>query len=673
MPREKQKRGRRSEDKTKKQEAKRRRTEGTEAPTAKRLRSSADKSQPGDDVYDHFEANADYIALDGVDGGGQGIVPSTSTDVPFYGLLDSDEQEYFSQASEVLELNQFHDAEERRLFIDSVYKEANGKELKIACSQSCSRLLEKLISRSDLGQIRKLFSKFIGQFLHLVQHRFASHCCETLFIHAAPYVNRKMPSQKRDKQSRDEEGEDDEPEPDLSFAEMFISVVGELEGNWGYLLTERFASHTVRVLLLVLAGESVDLSSSDSVVASRRKERLGYDTAEGSYNALNQRREVPHEFESILRKVMKDIGNLLDDTYLRALATHPIGNPLLQVLLYLELQHFGKSNAKESNSITKKLFPDESFEERSSNATFARGLFYDPVGARLLEAIVRWAPAKLFKNLYKHVILGNINSFVRNVTASYVIVRVLERLGKDDLQNAVEQIIPMFPSLVERSRLIVPKALIERSVARGVDTKPLARALESSYDFDPGRRLFQTLNIEDSLTTSDEQQHQQKEQFSESKQASSEAKFRKVHGSLLAQTMLTAPGPVSDIIFTSLLAQSTQSLVSISKDPTTSHVIQQALTATTATPKFRRQFTVRFQGQLKDLALNVSGSHVVDALWPATKDIFFVKERMAQELAQSELALRDSFLGRAVWRNWCMDIYKRRRGEWNARAKGLVD
>jgi nucleolar protein 9 len=60
----------------------------------------------------------------------------------------------------------------------------------------------------------------------------------------------------------------------------------------------------------------------------------------------------------------------------------------------------------------------------------------------------------------------------------------------------------------------------------------------------------------------------------------------------------------------------------------------------------------------------------VDALWTATKDIFFVKERMAQELAQNELALRDSFVGRAVWRNWAMDLYKRRRGEWAAKAKG---
>ena len=62
---------------------------------------------------------------------------------------------------------------------------------------------------------------------------------------------------------------------------------------------------------------------------------------------------------------------------------------------------------------------------------------------------------------------------------------------------------------------------------------------------------------------------------------------------------------------------------------------------------------------------------MVDALWTATKDLFFVKERLAQELAQNEMSLRDSFVGRAVWRNWSMDLYKRRRGEWAAKAKRL--
>lgn len=84
-------------------------------------------------------------------------------DIPFYGLLNEDEQEYFNQVDSVLELNQFVDPKERLLFLDSVYKEAQGKELKIANSQSCSRLMERLILMSTPNHLKALFEKFAGQ------------------------------------------------------------------------------------------------------------------------------------------------------------------------------------------------------------------------------------------------------------------------------------------------------------------------------------------------------------------------------------------------------------------------------------------------------------------------------------------------------------------------------
>ncbi|GAB1211737.1 Nucleolar protein 9 [Aspergillus terreus] len=672
MPREKQKRGRRAAEKAQKDASKRKRDEAPEDPAAKRLKpsTSIEETQPATD----FTEGADYIPLNFEDNVEENVEENiednaqdvtASGDMPFYGLLDPEEQEYFSRANEVLELNQFQDTEERRIFVESVYKEARGKELKIACSQSCSRLMEKLISMSDIHQIRRLFSKFIGHFLHLVQHRFASHCCETLFINAAPGVTQKISKTKGNKMDIDQD-EDEEPEPELTLAEMFMKVVEELEGNWGYLLTERFASHTIRVLLLVLAGEPVDLSTSDSVVASRKKERLGLlndESQEGS--AVSQRRAVPESFEATLKKIMTDMISVLDDTYLRALATHPVGNPVLQVLVYLELSHFGKASAKDPKSVIRRLIPDEKFEDGTETTSFTRGLLYDPVGSRLLETIVRYMPGKLFKSLYKNFMHDQMTSLARNQTAGYVVLRVLERLGKDDLQEAVESLSPQIPNLIERSRTIVPKVLIERCIVRGANTTPLAGALEASYDKDPARRLNQMLRQEEDKKEDTEQADKSKEPAPGSRAA------EKLHGSLLAQAMLTAPGNLSGLVYSSLLAQSPEALVKISKDPTATRVIQQALTASTSTQQFRRQFVPRFLGHLHNLALDSNGSRVVDALWPATKDIFFIKERMAQELTQHELALRDSFVGRAVWRNWSMDLYKRRRGEWAAKAKGL--
>ena len=154
MPREYRKRGRREEKKRKREEE-----EG---------QTTASKRQKSDDAEDV------EIIVDGDGEAEQQEAYSESAlqhgDMPFYGLLGEDEQEYFKKADSLLELNQFVNPEERNLFLANVYKEANGKELKIANSQSCSRLMERLILLSTPDQLKKLFQKFSGQYVRFPRY-----------------------------------------------------------------------------------------------------------------------------------------------------------------------------------------------------------------------------------------------------------------------------------------------------------------------------------------------------------------------------------------------------------------------------------------------------------------------------------------------------------------------
>ena len=147
MPKEHRKRGRREEKKRKREETE------YEAPAKRSKSQEAEEVEGATENIDENEA--------GYDG------PYTSNlglgNLPYYGILDEEEQEYFKRADSMLELNQFADAEEQNLFLANVYKEANGKELKIANSQSCSRLMERLISLSTPSQLKALFQKFSGQ------------------------------------------------------------------------------------------------------------------------------------------------------------------------------------------------------------------------------------------------------------------------------------------------------------------------------------------------------------------------------------------------------------------------------------------------------------------------------------------------------------------------------
>ena len=147
MPKEHRKRGRREEKKRKREEE-----EDQIAPSKRQKSEDAEEEVGNDgDEAEPLEGYPEYASRPG--------------DLPFYGLLDEDEQEYFKRADSMLELNQFADADERHLFLANVYKEASGKELKIANSQSCSRLMERLILLSTRGQLKNLFQKFSGQYV----------------------------------------------------------------------------------------------------------------------------------------------------------------------------------------------------------------------------------------------------------------------------------------------------------------------------------------------------------------------------------------------------------------------------------------------------------------------------------------------------------------------------
>lgn len=146
MPKEHKRRGRREEKKKRKYEDDEKQEEESPSQRLKQQHRSLD-------TVEDIEADTAYNA----------DVYAGRSEIPFYGLLDEDEQEYFKRADSMLELNQFANDDEKTLFLTSIYQEAKGKELKIVNSQSCSRLMERLIMMSTSIQLKSLFQTLNGQ------------------------------------------------------------------------------------------------------------------------------------------------------------------------------------------------------------------------------------------------------------------------------------------------------------------------------------------------------------------------------------------------------------------------------------------------------------------------------------------------------------------------------
>ena len=448
----------------------------------------------------------------------------------------------------------------------------------------------------------------------------------------------------------------------VSMEHLFLYAFNELESNLGYLMTDRFSSHPLRVLLLVLSGMPLASGDSASLLQSKKKEHVSItgsiqDSSEGD----NRPRTVPDSFDDTVDRMITGTLAGLDTTSLRALATHPVANPVLQLLLEVELTRSGKQCAKDPNSLFRKLLPDDPLEVDTKSAAFINSLAYDTIGSRLLEAIITHAPGKTFKALYRCSFGERLESFAKNEVAAFVAIKIIERLNKEDLRSALDQICPHIDTLVERSRTSLIKTLIERCRIREIDTQPISTAVEHAYGGEPGQRLMRMLKVSETPNSV----------MAEDRRLRLDAQdSTKAHGSLLAQCMLDSPGPLREFITEELLAMETPLLFSVAKDRTASRVLQNSLTCSEQSPKFRRMCIPRLYGHVADLAADTVASHVIDSIWQATEGLTFIREKIADELAQQETLLRASIPGRAVWRNWKMDFYKTRKKEWLDGAKG---
>lgn len=644
MPRELKKRGRRAE---------KQRKAGDEHANRPVKRQKTSDNEPG---HEHFEvtgdAGDDFISFGEVHGNDFETreEPSAGYENTFYGLLTEEEQEYYANVNNKISADDFESEEDRIAFIEAVYRESSGKEIKIASSQSCSRYLEKIIYLSSQDQLRALFQAFLQDLDHLVQHRFGSHCVETLLTKSAAFVHaKKQPS-----------GEE------MTFEALFLEATKKLRDNIGFLLTERFASHTIRVLLLVLSGQPLADDSAKNVVASRKKENLGAQKQDD--NVLFVQRKVPRSFLEALSDLTSAAVSSLDATYLRALATQPVGSPVLQVLLRLELS--GVDNSLEHKyTILDRLCPDQDFKEESETGRWVSSLVYDSTGAHFVETLVNYLPGKLFKRMYKNLFKDRIGKLAKNEIASYVAMTIFKRVGKDDLKDAIDAILPELAGLVERNRLAVVRTLIEQSARRHVSMVALKSALVDVYGNDIPSILEKMLwpehtNAENSAASDQAQVVQGKT-----------TPNTNLQGSLLAQVMLQTTD-LCEIIQEGLLALSTDDLTNYSKDRVASRVVQSALTSPHSQKSFLRNFIPKFYSLSATLAIDPAGSYVIDALWTATTaaNAHFMKEKIAAALLTHESLLRESVHGRNVWRNWSMDLFSRRPQEWQAVAKaGLTN
>lgn len=304
----------------------------------------------------------------------------------FFGLLDRSELEYFKNAENILATNASN-ANEKELFISSVFVEVKGKELKIATNQVCSKLFERLVQLADGEQLLQLLEAFEPFAVDLAYQKFSSHCLEALLVKAIP-----LPS----------------------CEEAISSIAKRLANDSLDLAKDPYASHVLTTLVCGVSGLNINLRSKKSQLARKHTEiedgamRGRFQLSTLSDSSLT----VAPKLRTLGRDVLIRMTEAFGKVEARKLAIDRVGSQVIQALVMSEAAL--TSNYKFLESI---VLSDDS-------SGFITHCINDSVGSHFLEVAIKTLPAKMISGLIDKLPLAKMGS-VDNEASSYLVQAII--------------------------------------------------------------------------------------------------------------------------------------------------------------------------------------------------------------------------------------------------------
>jgi nucleolar protein 9 len=106
------------------------------------------------------------------------------------------------------------------------------------------------------------------------------------------------------------------------------------------------------------------------------------------------------------------------------------------------------------------------------------------------------------------------------------------------------------------------------------------------------------------------------------------------------------------------------------RDATCSPVIEHFFTAQSTSSATKQILLASLRSNIKSLATDKFGSHVLDTIFAVSS--LDTRTWICEELLLAAPSLTHSFHATFVLRNCALDLFKRRREEWNVYQRGLI-
>lgn len=614
----------------------------------RRVKKSEDSKNENQDIDQNYQDVQDKEQKD------QSIDSSSTA---FFGLVDSNELTYFHQAEQTLNLNTFSTPEESELFVNSVFEEARGKELKLVTNQICSKLMERLVLNSSQAQVYQLYHAFEGRFYDLSRQKFSSHVLETFLVRCAALIEKEMLSNNNLNDENDEDDEDDDKFEEISMEEMFIKIISEFLPHLKQMINDRYATHVLRIALLVMTGKELPSSTESNSILRSKKSKIARKMIEIKDSKDYQKNfQVPTSFKDELRKLLQIFNKNETCESLRELAINKVTSPVIQLFIQLE------GIVDRDRTIWSSIFNGDNEaadpKQREKEGAFVEYLLSDQVGSHFLQNSIENQKVKSVERIYNSYMKEKLVKLAkRETTGVYVVECMMAKLKSTQQMEILDLLVPVMNELIVNN-IDIGGSIIDCSARN--DNYLKESIIDKFIDFfNKGNNnddLFENI-----LKLSKSTLFSTKDDWPTSEERRRALFFEKL--------IEYDQEKILHIAVTKILEFDEATLIKFCKHGVFSHIIENVLKLRESLNIVERKTLLnKLIGHeccnIVELACNSTASHIIDALWMFTFKLNMFKERIARTLLQNSEVVKSTIYGRMVWKNWNMELYTRKFNDW---------
>lgn len=280
---------------------------------------------------------------------------------------------------------------------------------------------------------------------------------------------------------------------------IVLSALTELLPSLSTLIYDPFGSHTVRILLLIFAGQAPLSEGDKSRSAERSKKSQNWrgrqgamknflgstaassSSATGGAEGKRMKRKIPKEFKAGIERIVIALNELDDGgpagEGIRRAAMDDIAGPVIRILI--ELESSSKGGWKSGGWADRVLYglvdelavtgDEVKRDEKRVEARleYLSGLLRHPASSPTFETLLELAPAPLFSALWESLFHTRLARLAGHTVGNFVVAKGLSRVNEGELKNAVDELMKIGRERrgewIDNSRTGVFRSLLERA------------------------------------------------------------------------------------------------------------------------------------------------------------------------------------------------------------------